>query len=163
MVSLATNSVEEQPAGSNASSAVNTASDQESQIAAISPDNHDSLEQSTTKIDGTSEMPLFDRDSLDVYRPRQSLINNISIECDDIYLVPWWQTADVVYVASLLFSETMVTALIPLVQLMKANTWFISLKPLPLEEDDTKRIELYQESFYKMSWQMAKVYIYRIR
>jgi hypothetical protein len=40
------------------------------------------------------------------------------------------------------------------------------LKPLPLcKETDhptIARVELVQESFYKMSWQMAKVYFYRL-
>jgi len=55
------------------------------------------------------------------------------------------------------------------VQQMKTNSWLVTLKPLPQNDDDkqqlppqARRIELVQESFYKMSWQMAKVYFYRI-
>jgi SAM-dependent methyltransferase len=93
----------------------------------------------------------------------------------DIFLIPWWITADVVYVASLLFSNEMMEQLTRLVYQMKENSVFITLKPLLLvssedstSSDSTERgskvdVHLVHESFFKMSWQMAKVYIYQVR
>ena len=97
----------------------------------------------------------------------------------DIFAVKWWLDATVVYVASLLFSDAMMMMLSEQVLCMEHDTWFITLKPLVLSlssitTESTKvptiasssnnsiRIQLHSESFYKMSWQMAKVYIYHI-
>eukprot|EP01032_Pedospumella_encystans_P013181 gene13181-15192_t len=77
----------------------------------------------------------------------------------------WWKDADVVYAASLLFSEAMMQTLTIQVSWMKPGAWMVSLKPLLLERnaDQLKStVVLRSESFYKMSWQMAKVYIYQV-
>lgn len=67
------------------------------------------------------------------------------------------------YAASLLFSDDMMEKLTQQVMLMTSNSWFISLKPLALlSEERQSKVKLKSESFYKMSWRMAKVYIYQI-
>jgi hypothetical protein len=101
----------------------------------------------------------------------------------DIFEFSWWEFADVVYVASLLFSDEMMHRLSLLAAKMKPGSHLISLKPLfvddaqslfaagsvtiegerSYEDDKTNRkLIMISESFFKMSWQMAKVYIYRI-
>lgn len=94
---------------------------------------------------------------------------SISIEVGNIFEVDWWtEGPTVAYAASLLFTEDMMMQLADRVRRMQPNSWFISLKLLPdlLESDgsdgDRRTVVLEDESFYKMSWQMAKVYIYRI-
>lgn len=90
---------------------------------------------------------------------------NIRIHNGDMFAQDWWKDADVVYAASLLFSETMMQTLTIQVSWMKSGAWMVSLKPLLLERnaDQLKSpIVLRSESFYKMSWQMAKVYIYQV-
>jgi hypothetical protein len=81
----------------------------------------------------------------------------------DIFLIEWWKTADVCYCASLLFPDEFIIQLTYLVLKMKSNSFFITLKPLILQIDDQNRLELIHESFFKMSWQMAKVYVYLVK
>lgn len=102
-----------------------------------------------------------------------SPLPEISLKCGDIFNpctgtdetgeVPWWEEATVAYAASLLFSDDMLARLLERVRLMTPHSIFISLRPLPLTEEDSARIILIEESFFKMSWQMAKVYFYMIR
>lgn len=66
------------------------------------------------------------------------------------------------------------------IQNMRSGSWFITLKPLPpliqpfqpivsgsggsgsnIELVDRNRMKLQHEGFFKMSWQMAKVYFYQ--
>jgi SAM-dependent methyltransferase len=86
------------------------------------------------------------------------------IEGDIFVSVRWWDDADIVYAASLLFSNDMMTRLTNLARQMRPGTWFISLKPLILDAtvdvEGSQGLQLRSESFYRMSWQMAKVYIY---
>lgn len=89
----------------------------------------------------------------------------IQIHNGDMFAYDWWKDADVVYAASLLFSEAMMQTLTIQVSWMKPGAWMVSLKPLLLElnADQLKSsVVLRSESFYKMSWQMAKVYIYQV-
>jgi hypothetical protein len=108
----------------------------------------------------------------------------IKFDCDDIFLVNWWDSGDIVYCASLLFSDQMMVRLLELVWRMKPESYFISLKPFPSriqiqqgdvihegegmeagEAVDRKRgreLRLVSDSFYRMSWQMARVYIYQL-
>ena len=90
---------------------------------------------------------------------------SISFHCGDMFEYDWWTSADVVYAASLLFSESMMERLTEQASRMRPGGWVISLKPLLVDMDPSRlsgRIELKAESFYKMSWQMAKVYLYQI-
>jgi hypothetical protein len=96
---------------------------------------------------------------------------SVEFTCGDIFEIDWWSTADVVYCASLLFTDAMMVQLSELVYKMKVGSWFVSLKPLsevsPSGTDSncdgqSAAFRLVDESFFKMSWQMAKVYIYRI-
>jgi hypothetical protein len=88
------------------------------------------------------------------------------IEGDIFASIQWWEDADVIYAASLLFTEDMMTHLTSLLAKTKSGSWIITLKPLLFEDvggelDDF--FNLKNESFYRMSWQMAKVYIYQRR
>jgi hypothetical protein len=122
---------------------------------------------------------------------------SIEFVCGDVFEVEWWHTADVVYAASLLFSDRMMERLTARVRLMKQGAWCISLMPLlldrmpgvpssasvravgadseSLDESEQSKQEiavqsslvyrmpvLKHASFFKMSWQMAMVYIYQI-
>ena len=92
-------------------------------------------------------------------------IPDISLEVGDIFANDWWSDCYVAYAASLLFTPEMMSQLVHCVGRMRIGSWFISLKPLPLDElgdEVAKRISLQHETFFKMSWQMAKVYIYKI-
>jgi hypothetical protein len=85
----------------------------------------------------------------------------------DVFCYPWWETADIVYVASLLFSDKMMEDLSFLVLRMKKNSVFVTLKPLITTENattttTTREFQLVHESFFRMSWQMAKVYMYKV-
>lgn len=94
-----------------------------------------------------------------------SPLPRITIHQGDMFAHDWWRDADVVYAASLLFSEAMMQTLTVQVSWMKPGAWMVSLKPLLLEQNaDQLRspVVLRSESFYKMSWQMAKVYIYQV-
>lgn len=102
----------------------------------------------------------------------------IRFDCDDIFRVNWWDSGDIVYCASLLFSDEMMARLLELVWRMKPDSYFISLKSFPSQiqiqqgdvihqEDAEERfigreLRLVSDSFYRMSWQMARVYIYQI-
>ena len=57
---------------------------------------------------------------------------DISFTLGSIFDIDWWSTADVVYVASLLFSDDMVYRLCECVSRMKKGSWVISLRPLSL-------------------------------
>ncbi|KAJ1413076.1 hypothetical protein B484DRAFT_455142 [Ochromonadaceae sp. CCMP2298] len=86
-----------------------------------------------------------------------SPLPHISFLCADIFHTDW-SAADVVYIASLLFSEEMMQRLTLQCLNLRPGCWVISLKPLgshPL-------LVLRSESFYKMSWQMARVFIYQV-
>jgi hypothetical protein len=73
----------------------------------------------------------------------------------------WYCEADCVYVASLLFSEDMMERLCSLAHCMKPGAVLISLRPIV--SADPNRIELITDSFYQMSWQKSRVYVYRHR
>lgn len=80
-----------------------------------------------------------------------------------IFEYDWWTDSDVAYTASLLFSDEMMQTLVSLVLKMKPNSWIISLRPLPLTEEEALRVKLVNDSFFKMSWQMARVYTYQVQ
>ena len=88
-------------------------------------------------------------------------VPHVTIERGDIFEIDWWSSADVVYCASLLFSPDMMAQLSERATRMKPQSVFISLKPLR-EEYNHLHYELVSDSFYKMSWQMARVYIYKV-
>lgn len=93
------------------------------------------------------------------------LPKDIVIQRGDIFDIDWFSEASVVYCASLLFSEDMLAALLGRCLQMQVGSIFISLKPLPRYDDiyaPDRRLRLLSESFYRMSWQMAKVYIYEV-
>lgn len=87
------------------------------------------------------------------------------------------------YVASLLFDDSMMVLLAKLIQKLRQGARVISLKPIPIleasgeipgqsstiedendgEEGATERhrgLQLWHEGVFRMSWQMARVYIY---
>lgn len=80
----------------------------------------------------------------------------------NIFEVKWYEDADVVYVSSLLFSDEMIKNLTAQVLKMKKGSWLISLKALEIPSNCNDKIVLRQKSFYKMSWEMAEVYIYQL-
>jgi hypothetical protein len=105
----------------------------------------------------------------------------IQFDCDDIFRVNWWESGDIVYCASLLFSDEMMARLLEQVWRMKPDSYFISLKPFPsriqiqqgdaihekereagVEGECGRELRLVSDSFYRMSWQMARVYIYQL-
>lgn len=83
----------------------------------------------------------------------------IEFKVGDMFQEDWYEGCYIAYAASLLFSNEMMEQLALQVELMPCHSWFISLKPLP---SSSVRVVLFEESFFKMSWQMAKVYIYHI-
>lgn len=97
--------------------------------------------------------------------PILSPLPEIAFLNGDMFTFEWWEDTDVMYAASLLFSESMMEKLTVQASRMKSGSWVISLKPLLLGlNKDLLEAEmvLRSESFYKMSWQMAKVYIYQV-
>lgn len=105
---------------------------------------------------------LHETESLNAFLP----IPEIVFEVGNIFEVDWWTDCYVAYAASLLFSEEMMVMLSQKVLLMHSGSWFISLKPLILPDGDSPGVgivSLEHETFFKMSWQMARVYIYRIQ
>jgi hypothetical protein len=89
----------------------------------------------------------------------------ITFHCGDMFAHDWWAGADVVYAASLLFSDAMMETLTLQASRLRPGAWVISLKPLLLSlcaSHMERCIELRTEGWYKMSWQMAKVYIYQV-
>lgn len=101
-------------------------------------------------------------DISEFYLPR---LPDIQLIEGDIFQIPWWENADVVYTASLLFSDSMMDELSMLALRMKPDSIFITLKPLPITSSESLSVNmiLVHESFFKMSWQMAKVYIYQLQ
>mmetsp|Transcript_7737 Transcript_7737/g.13044 ORF Transcript_7737/g.13044 Transcript_7737/m.13044 type:complete len:439 (-) Transcript_7737:112-1428(-) len=95
-------------------------------------------------------------------------IPELRLDVGDIFEIDWWTEAAVVYCASLLFSQDMMEKLTRKVYMMKPGTVFITLKPLCLRSESDEQpspasqVQLVSDSFYKMSWHMARVYIYRI-
>jgi hypothetical protein len=89
---------------------------------------------------------------------------NITFHCGDMFAFDWID-ADVVYAASLLFSAPMMETLTLQASQLRPGAWVISLKPLLLEECRERMqnsVVLRTAEWYKMSWQMAKVYIYQV-
>ena len=79
----------------------------------------------------------------------------------DIFECCWYEDADVVYVASLLFTDKMMLQLSQQALKMKRGSWLISLKPLIFTNlENSGKIVLRDKSYYKMSWQMAEVFFY---
>ncbi|RYH11888.1 hypothetical protein EON65_38635 [archaeon] len=97
--------------------------------------------------------------ALIILPPHQIPLPTMAFDCGDIFAIPWWESADVAYVASLLFSEDMMLLLTSCVVRMKPQSWVLSLRPLP---DLPDSVVLRHDSFFKMSWQMAKVYFYQV-
>ena len=102
----------------------------------------------------------IDLSELCLFKP----LPEIFFETGSIFDINWWDTANVAYAASLLFGTDLMELLTHKVALMKSGSFMISLRPLclDLQPEYKQRIVLVSESFFKMSWQMAKVYIYRI-
>jgi hypothetical protein len=89
---------------------------------------------------------------------------DIAFHCGDMFALDWTD-ADVVYAASLLFSTPMMETLTLQASQLLPGAWVISLKPLLLEECRERlhnSVVLRTAEWYKMSWQMAKVYIYQV-
>ena len=87
----------------------------------------------------------------------------IEFLCGDIFeSVRWQKDYNIVYTASLLFSDEMMERLLVCVRGLSPPAVFITLKPLPLDASDKAFIRLFEDSFFKMSWQLAKVYFYII-
>ena len=81
---------------------------------------------------------------------------------NDIFECNWYEDADVVYVASLLFTDEMMLQLSQQALKMKKGSWLISLKALVFSESQSSgSIVLRDRSYYKMSWQMAEVFFYQ--
>ena len=82
---------------------------------------------------------------------------------NDIFECNWYEDADVVYVASLLFTHEMMLQLSQQALKMKKGSWLISLKALVFTESQQSSgsIVLRDRSYYKMSWQMAEVFFYQ--
>eukprot|EP01041_Mallomonas_annulata_P007465 gene7465-15277_t len=156
---------------------------------------HEIIEENEAKHHNNERNKLVDllckSDNIELF----SSLPEILFFQDDIFVIEWWKESDVVYVASLLFSDEMMNRLAILVTQMKPLSWFISLKPLPQTQLHTQSASQPQpqlksqtadtssnssesdesvftsnripnlrfESFYRMSWQMAKVYFYQIQ
>jgi hypothetical protein len=89
---------------------------------------------------------------------------DITFHCGDMFAFDW-SDADVVYAASLLFSTPMMETLTLQASQLRPGAWVISLQPLLLEECRERlqnSIVLRTAEWYKMSWQMAKVYLYQV-
>lgn len=90
-------------------------------------------------------------------------VPHVEYETNDIFQTSWWQDCKVCYAASLLFSDDMMENLTKQVLFMNTGSWFITLKPLILNTAERhEKILLRHESFFDMSWEMAKVFIYQI-
>lgn len=65
----------------------------------------------------------------------------------------------IIYCANLLFSPAMIEQLTVIIaKSLAEGSYFISLKPI-----SSMRLQLIEESFFQMSWQKAKVYIYAVK
>lgn len=131
-------------------------------------DENDEFAQSVSTRPATADISLtklLDEQKLKLFSPRA----DIEFINGDIFEEPWWEYADIAYAASLLFSDEMIYSLSVLAAKMKTGSHIISLKPLYLSsstvdgDKSENRLALISESFFKMSWQMAKVYVYRVR
>ena len=56
--------------------------------------------------------------------------------------------------------DTMMVQFTECVSRAPVGTWVITLKPLTCSQGTTEAIVLRHETFFRMSWQMAKVFIY---
>jgi hypothetical protein len=91
-----------------------------------------------------------------------SPLPDIEFILNDIFECCWYEDADVVYVASLLFTDKMMLQLSQQALKMKRGSWLISLKPLIFTNlENSGKIILRDKSYYKMSWQMAEVFFYQ--
>ena len=95
----------------------------------------------------------------------------VEVLSGDMFSFDWWRYADVVYAASLLFTDSMMLLLSQQARRLKVGSWIITLKPLLLDRDyieDSAAEEHHQPSililryneYFKMSWRMADVYFY---
>jgi len=69
-----------------------------------------------------------------------------------------WSEADVVYVASLLFPDDLMAELVTMMTRLRPGSRILSLK-----EMDSPDLVLCAQSWYRMSWDQAKVYMYTRR
>ncbi|CAM9305759.1 unnamed protein product, partial [Hapterophycus canaliculatus] len=116
-------------------------------------------------------------------------LSRVELVCGDIFQEAW-DDASVVFVASLLFDNSMMALLAKCMKKLRKGARVISLKPIPavgtsgdipLQEDGrldacgtgvqrgvacgevaerSAGLKLLDEGFFRMSWQMARVYIY---
>ncbi len=90
-------------------------------------------------------------------------LNNMHFELADIFTRDWPNDADIIYCASLLFTDAMLVQLAEMVCRMKPSSVFLCLKELPFEsitDPRVNRVRLVSRSFYQMSWQKAEVLTY---
>lgn len=124
----------------------------------------DNKDDDDEEKDQSSSHPMIRRSPMHLSEQQvQELLPlpEIIFQKGDIFEVEWWREADVAYAASLLFTPTMMERLAEQVLLMKSGSWFISLRPLS-PRVPSHRLKLRSESFFRMSWQMAKVFVYEI-
>ncbi|CAM9160519.1 unnamed protein product [Sphacelaria rigidula] len=114
-------------------------------------------------------------------------LDRVQIYCGDIFQEPW-HDAGVVYAASLLFDDATMARLCALSKKLKQGARIISLRPIPSSSNDGNYgvdsmegidcragigdavgrlaapmppvLRLLHEGVFKMSWNMARVYIY---
>ena len=95
----------------------------------------------------------------------------VEVLSGDMFSFDWWRYADVVYAASLLFTDSMMLLLSQQARRLKVGSWIITLKTILLDRDyieDSAAEEHHQPSililryneYFKMSWRMADVYFY---
>ena len=120
------------------------------------------------KFSAFSEGPLDRHVDKEIKLALHPLPKEIIITEGNIFKIDWWSEADVVYCASLLFSDEMIYDLFYKCLNMKPGAVLISLRPCPFPLSSLpggstdKQWELLSESFYRMTWQMAMVYVYRV-
>jgi hypothetical protein len=103
------------------------------------------------EVDGPNLNQVLRKVDVAVFLP----LPEIEFVCGDIFEFDW-SNADVVYTASLLFSDLMLQRLMEQAERMKSGAFLISLRPLPCPH-----LCCTCDGFFRMSWQMAMVYIYR--
>ena len=96
--------------------------------------------------------------------PAFATLGEVVLEVADIFeREPLWHVeADVAYCASLLFTDAMMQRLAEQALLMRPGSVLLSLKALPLVEEQGETLRLVSESFYQFSWQKARVYVYQV-